>query len=450
MTRVIRKSDGPIDCTLQSLAARRAINALDPNPYVPEPHLVGEIRRSLEKTLHDNIIPFWFPRSLDTNRGGYRFDWDDEGQRQDAATRSAVGQARVLWFAARLLTSERVSGCDSDWAHHGFACLRDRFWDQEHGGFFWAIDAQHGRPCEPHKHLYAQAFGLFALSEYAIATSSPDARAMADVLFARLERSARDETHGGYRESFLRDWRPADPEATSYLGVPAGAKQLNTHLHLLEAVTRYAELADDPMVDERLAELVAIQSSKVVRDHGSCTDLHHADWSPYAGNAYERVTYGHDLENVWLLIEARQVLGDSNPPMLDLYETLAGNADRYGWDSVDGGYFYQGSPGKPADRRRKIWWVQAEALVCALWMYALTGRKEYFQRFRETLAWIEGRQIDWAGGDWFLRIDADGRPSGDKGQDRTGAWKTPYHNGRAIVRCLELLGGEDLSQAAGS
>jgi len=42
---------------------------------------------------------------------------------------------------------------------------------------------------------------------------------------------------------------------------------------------------------------------------------------------------------------------------------------------------------------------------------------------------------DWDGGDWFASISEDGVPSGDK----AGSWKSPYHNGRAMIECLDIL-----------
>jgi mannose/cellobiose epimerase-like protein (N-acyl-D-glucosamine 2-epimerase family) len=83
--------------------------------------------------------------------------------------------------------------------------------------------------------------------------------------------------------------------------------------------------------------------------------------------------------------------------------------------------------------------VQAEALVCALHLYRLTRKEAYFHCFRATLDWIDSQQADWQVGEWHRRVETNGTVSGSKTADTPGAWKTPYHNGRAIIRCLELL-----------
>jgi mannobiose 2-epimerase len=74
-------------------------------------------------------------------------------------------------------------------------------------------------------------------------------------------------------------------------------------------------------------------------------------------------------------------------------------------------------------------------------MYDLTREKVYFDCFLRTLDWIMKYQIDWKGGDWHAQVSEARKPSGDK----AGAWKSPYHNGRAMLQCLELLATIDPS-----
>ena len=44
-------------------------------------------------------------------------------------------------------------------------------------------------------------------------------------------------------------------------------------------------------------------------------------------------------------------------------------------------------------------------------------------------------QADWAHGDWHHWVDDRGQGTGDKSDE----WKDPYHQGRALLECLELL-----------
>ena len=107
----------------------------------------------------------------------------------------------------------------------------------------------------------------------------------------------------------------------------------------------------------------------------------------------------------------------------------------FGFDQKAGGIYSKGFFNKPAHKRRKIWWVQAEGLVSALHLYQLMKRERYWKCFTLTLEWIFTHQVDWNHGDWYEQIEPEGYPTGGK----SGNWKSPYHNGRAMLQCSEIL-----------
>ena len=108
---------------------------------------------------------------------------------------------------------------------------------------------------------------------------------------------------------------------------------------------------------------------------------------------------------------------------------------QYGYDHEQGGFYYVGNFNEPADVRFKEWWTEAEGLVAFLYMYRLTGEPQYFTWFEQTLKWVDEHQVDWQYGDWHARVDENGIPNGGKAH----AWKSPYHNGRAMLECLKVL-----------
>jgi len=259
---------------------------------------------------------------------------------------------------------------------------------------------------------------------------------LARELFRLLEDKAHDSEFGGYREHFLRDWSAPPQDAVGYMNVDPSIKLMNTHLHLMEAITTYFLATKDPLARQRLIELILIQSNSVVRKRvGGCTDKYFKNWIPKTGKSFDRVSYGHDVENVWLLMEACEAVGLSNGPLLDLYRTLSDYSLQYGFDSVEGGYYDRGDFGHAADEKDKVWWVQAEGLVSTLRMYHLTEEARYKAAFSKTLSFVAQKMVDWKDGEWFAVVSQDNIPSGDK----AGPWKSPYHNGRAMIECLELL-----------
>ena len=94
-----------------------------------------------------------------------------------------------------------------------------------------------------------------------------------------LEEKARDRRHGGYVEFFTEDWQPiVDPKVNGYVG-PAGNKTYNTHLHVLEALTALYRVWPDPLVKERLAEMIVINTTTVRHPDFPCNiDGWRPDW----------------------------------------------------------------------------------------------------------------------------------------------------------------------------
>jgi cellobiose epimerase len=434
-----KRSDNPgvrrlwpaaIDSLFVQFAAARAA------PVAPAEERLTALLPALAKNLRQNIVPFWFPRSVDPEHGGYTVHYGPNGEPLSGGTKALVTQARMLWLASRLMRTEfAVAGLRAA-ADAGFGFLRDRMWDTEHGGFFWEVDPTGTKLLRPHKHLYGQAFALYALSEYYLATSNSQAIALANRLFDLVDGRAHDAEYGGYREFFARDWSAPPPDVTPYLGPPADHKRMNTHLHLTEALITYLRAGAPPSARDRLSELVAILSQGVVRKGWvACTDRHRRDWTPVLDSG-TRVSYGHDLENIWFIVDALRTLDQPVAPYCALFRDLFEYALRYGYDRTAGGFFDRGLPRKAADRRSKIWWVQAEALVSALTMFELTREPLYVDVFERTWRFVDSSQTDWSSGEWHEAIDPDGRP---RAGNKAHPWKAGYHNGRALIEAVERI-----------
>lgn len=391
----------------------------------------------MRKNLMENILKFWYPRGLDTTNGGYQMHFDANGTPK-SGTKMIVTQARMVWFYARMAraghgdTKQMLAAADT-----GFRFLRDKMWDKEHGGYLWEVDATGTKVIHSAKHLYGQAFALYGLSEFALASKRKDVMEMALRQFEVMEQRAHDNLHGGYREWFSRDWQQAPASETPYLGAGTGSlKLMNTHLHLMEAMTTFYEATKLPLARERLLELIAIESNSVVRkDLAACTDKYERDWTPRLDNNWNRVSYGHDIENVWLLDDALHVAGLAKSPYLDLFRQLFAYSRKYGYDESRGGFYDSGPFRGPASQRQKVWWVQSEALVSSLRMYTLTRDPSYLAVFRKTWDFVNQHQTDWEHGEWHATVDENLAGFGDKGQ----SWKSAYHNGRAMIECIRML-----------
>lgn len=404
----------------------------------------------LEKVLKENITSFWLAKSLDTVNGGYTINFGPNSEPKGPGTKMIVTQARTMWLFARLARAGYGSNECINAAEHGYKFLKEKMWDQENGGFYWEVDATGNEKLKPKKHLYGQSFALYAISEYYLATKRQDVLDFAIRFFKLLEEKSHDKKYGGYIEYFNQDWTPVPAEETSYMGTPAGMKLMNTHLHLLEAMTTFYRASHLPLARERLLELINIESNAVVRKNlGACTDKYDRDWTPRLEAPYARVSYGHDIENIWLLMDACDAAGISNYPFGDLYRTLFDYSYKYGYDRKAGGFYESGLFNQPADMLTKVWWVQAEALISSLYMNRFTNewapilqkdskmgtQTKYLDTFEQTFDYVEKNVVDWQHGEWNANVTATGAVQGDK----ANIWKAGYHDGRAMIECLQIL-----------
>ncbi|HEY3128494.1 MAG TPA: AGE family epimerase/isomerase [Acidobacteriota bacterium] len=413
----------------QSKSAIRSPQSEIPNvaAYIPK----------LEKILKENIAAFWFSKSLDRKNGGYIINFGPAGEPKGEGTKMIVTQARTVWLFSRMARAGHGGKEYLQAADLGYRFLRDKMWDRRNGGFYWEVDATGNRQLKAGKHLYGQAFGLYALSEYYLASQNKEVLDFAIRFFNLLEAKAHDKTYGGYIEFFNEDWTTPPAEEKSYMGSQQpGFKLMNTHLHLLEALTTFYRASKLPLARDRLLELINIESNAVVRkDLGACTDKYDRNWTPRLEGDFARVSYGHDIENVWLLADACDAAGISNYPLLDLYRALWDYSLKYGFDERNGGFYDSGRFNQPADNRNKTWWVEAEALVSSLYMYRLTHEPRYLSVFEKTFDFIDKYIVDWKNGEWHATITPEGKAQGDKAH----IWKAGYHGGRAMIECLEVM-----------
>jgi len=414
--------------------------------------LGAEYAPKVAANLEDSILDFWYPRCIDEEHGGYITSYDAEGEFAGTSEKQIVTQARFVWFFARL--DREGFGDYRDAAEQGLDFLIEEMWDDDHGGFYWQVERD-GTVTKPNKHMYGQSFALYALSEFdrafdsGLSTSGNQAREYATRLVELFDAEAHDDDRGGYVEYFEPDWTPI-LEGRTYLDgiepdwstkesddeeLDASFKLMNTHLHLMESFTAYHRATGAG--EEQLEELLHICTNTVFRKGvGACTDKYAPDWEPQLGDL-ALASYGHDLENVWLIMEAVDALGLSQELFEDFYETLWDYSLEYGYDDEHGGFYFFGPLGEPATNRVKAWWVQAEVLTSALRMYELTGEERYADVFEETWAFLETYQFDDEVGEWHSGVTDDLEPVGRKG----ALYKGAYHNGRAMIECLDALDG---------
>ena len=392
---------------------------------------LARFRTSIEQELNRNIIPFWLEQTIDTENGGFWGRISNQVSVDREADKGLILVTRILWSFSRLFSYYRDPAY-REMANRAYDYLIRYFWDADEGGTYWMVDYK-GRPVNTKKKTYGQAFMVYALSEYSLAFKHRSSLEKARALFSLIEEKTRDATHGGYFETFEKDWSLAADQRLSDVDMDE-KKSMNTHLHLLEAYANLFRAWQDPAVERRLADLLKIFLSHVVNPANWHLRMFFLDnWESRS----ERISFGHDIEATWLLCEAADILGD--PAILasvrQTARMMAMSVMEDGVD-VDGGLLYEAEKGEIVDDS-KHWWPQAEAVVGFLNAYQMTHEQPFMDAAAASWQFIEHYIVDRRCGEWFWKVSREGIPSND--QYKVDAWKGPYHNCRACLEAMSRL-----------
>jgi len=377
------------------------------------------------------MLPYWAENTVDEEHGGFVGRIRQNGERVRDAAKGSVLNARILWtFAA----AHRVFGDERYRELAARACgyLTAHFWDPAHGGVFWTVDAA-SRPLEARKQTYAQAFALYGLSEYHRATGDEDALSRAIRTFDLIETLTYDGERGGYLEALNRSWEPMADVRLSDKDLNA-PKNMNTHLHVLEAYTNLFRAWPDPLLRDKLTALVRLFLDRIIdHDRQHLWTFFEIDWSPVT----QVVSVGHDIEASWLLLEATDVLGDAalRSEVRDAAVALARATLRDGIDA-DGGLVNEVLPDGAIDGD-KYWWVQFEAIVGFVNAYQETQDADFVDAAVAVWRFARRYLADENFGEWYFRVSRDGRPYPE--DDMVGMWKCPYHGARACFEVMERV-----------
>lgn len=375
-----------------------------------------------------NILNYWIAYTQDEEKGGFygkinRFNAVDK-----EADKGSVLNSRILWtFSAAYIRLGRED--DLAIANRSFAYIKEHFIDPNYGGVYWTVNAD-GYPADTKKQVYAQAFAVYALSEYYRATKNYEALHLAKSLYNIMEEQGYDAVFDGYFEAFARNWADKDDLRLSEKDANE-KKTMNTHLHILEAYTNLYKAWPDAELRGSIIKLIDLFLTRIIDTHTNRQNLFFDEkWSVKS----TIISYGHDIETAWLLLEAAETAGTAGQ-VLEV-KKLSVKMALAALDGVnsDGSMRYEYDPaGHHTDAQRQ-WWVQAESVVGFLYAYQLSNEPQFYTQFLKTWQYIKNHLIDRKNGEWLWGIDADGNVM--ENEDKVGLWKCPYHNARM---CMEVM-----------
>lgn len=417
-----------------------------------------ELADEIEHSIRAELLSNWYPTAIDTVYGGFLSTFTHDFKPTGDQNKMIVSQARHVWTTARAAMAYPEAEHYEEASAHGVEFLKNAMWDKTYGGFYTLVDRQGNViPNEDaEKTAYGNAFGIYGLAAYVMATQDTAALSLAKKGFQWLEEHSHDPVLKGYFQHLERDGSVIERDESVPSTSDRGYKDQNSSIHLLEAFTELYQVWPDPLVAVRLKEMLFLIRDTITTEKGYLTLFLEPDWAPVTfrdsteevileHHNIDHVSFGHDVETAYLMLEASHVAGIENDTItLRIAKKMVDHALENGWDSVAGGfydegYYFKDREGIAITRDTKNWWAQAEGLNTLLLMADLFPEDDhqYFEKFKTMWDYIDNNLIDHEYGEWYPG-GLDKQPqfrSANKGH----IWKAAYHQYRSMENSVKRL-----------
>lgn len=377
---------------------------------------LGEFYR--ERLLKDTL-PFWFPRSIDREYGGYLLMRDRDGSLLDD-DKAVWIQGRFAWLLATMYNTVEPRTEWLEGALAGVEFLRRHCFDRDARMYFHMT--RDGRPLRKRRYFFSETFAVLALAACARATGD---RVMAEEARALFGRCIAYATGPGLLEPKFEPTRPAKG-----IGVPM--IMINTAQQVRDTI---GDDRVDGLIDRWIAEIerdfvkddLRVVMEQVAPD-GSLID--HIDG--------RTLNPGHAIEGAWFILQ-ESVHRGGDARLRALGSRMLDYMWERGWDKAKGGIFYyrdiSGRPVQEYWQDMKFWWPHNEAIIATLLAYLVTGEARYAAWHRQVHRYAYARFADPVHGEWFGYLHRDGSVA----QPAKGnLFKGPFHLPRQEWFCWSL------------
>ena len=389
-------------------------------------HLLSVYRNGL---LNDTL-PFWFPRCLDEDHGGFLLARDRDGSLLDD-DKGMWQQCRATWLLATLYNSVESKSDWLKWAKSGLRFIERNGRDSD--GRMWFHVTRDGKPLRKRRYVFTECFGSIAYASLAKATGDSALADTSRELFSLAKRHFFDPSLVAPK---FTDTRPVKT-----IGAPM--------IQIVTAQELRLNLGDESFTADIDSAIEEIRQDFMKPDFECVMETVALDGSIIDHFEGRMLNPGHSIECAWFILwEAR--LRGNDPELIRTGCQILDWMWARGWDKKFGGLLYfcdiHGKPVQEYWHDMKFWWPHNEAIIACLLAWLLTGEQKYADWHQRVHDWAYEHFADPDHGEWFGYLHRDGSVSVPL---KGNLWKGPFHFPRMQLVCWKLL-DESLGKIASS
>ena len=381
---------------------------------------LDSLRKFYTNQLLNDTVPFWFPRSIDTEHGGFLFMRDADGSLIDD-DKAVWIQGRATWLLSTLYNTIEKKPEWLEAARIGYEFLNAHCFDTD-GQMFFHVTRE-GKPIRKRRYYFSETFYVIAAAAYAKASGDEQAAANARKVFGRCIDYA---TKPGLLQPKFTGTRPAKG-----IGVPM--IMINTAQQLRETI---GDERCDPWIEKWINE---IKTDFVKHDIRCVMEQVAPDGSIIDHIDGRTLNPGHAIEGAWFILhEARY--RNNKTEWIELGCQMLDYMWERGWDEKFGGILYfrdvYGKPVQEYWQDMKFWWPHNEVIIATLLAYLMTSNEKYAQWHKMVHDYSYAHFHDKLYGEWYGYLHRDGTIA----QTAKGnLFKGPFHLPRQEWYCQKIL-----------
>ncbi|MCO5286459.1 MAG: AGE family epimerase/isomerase [Chitinophagaceae bacterium] len=370
--------------------------------------------------LLKDTIPFWFPRSVDKEYGGFLLMRDADGSLIDD-DKAVWIQGRATWILATLYNTVEKKEEWLDAARSGYEFLNRHCFDTD-GQMFFHVTRE-GKPIRKRRYFFSETFYVIAAAAYAKASGDPQAAENARSIFGKCIDYATGK----------KKLQPKyfDTRTTKGIGVP---------MIMLNTAQQVRDTIGDPRCDEYISEWISDIEKDFVKDDIRCVMEQVAPDGSIIDHIEGRtLNPGHAIEGAWFILHEAKYR-NNDPHLINLGCRMLDYMWERGWDNEYGGILYfrdvYHRPVQEYWQDMKFWWPHNETIIATLLAWHITGNEKYAGWHQLVHNYSYKHFHDKVNGEWYGYLHRDGSiAQAAKGN----LFKGPFHLPRQEWYCQQIL-----------